>query len=335
MDLYDAASYHSMVAATEGLAPKTLAMYLTYERRFIAFLEEKQLSRDLAALNALNVRQALLWHQKAGQGSRGGQVATKMFLTVMHVWARFLVREGVLTSDPLERVRPVKVAKIERRPYSRQELNALLAACQQAEPGQRPWPARNEAILYLLMDTGMRVGELATLPLANVSTVERRVTVSTAGKGRKERTLPFGDARVQDGGPGLRALRAYLKERAALMERHPGREHGRLLVTFAGFPMTGRGVENLIARLGALEGVDNAIPHRFRHFFATWYLVTYPGDELGLRRLLGHVSRDAMADYVHLSTLILRERAGQAMPSRGLVHDPPQRSRTALARNAW
>ena len=70
---------------------------------------------------------------------------------------------------------------------------------------------------------------------------------------------------------------------------------------------------------GALAGVEDVIAHRFRHLYATTYLTMHPGDEIGLRRLLGHVGKQALADYAHLSQLALHERAVNAMPSRYLL----------------
>jgi hypothetical protein len=51
--------------------------------------------------------------------------------------------------------------------------------------------------------------------------------------------------------------------------------------------------------------------HRFRHTFSSWYLVRHPGDETGLRGILGHLSADMLRVYVHLAYEITAQRAGR------------------------
>jgi integrase len=77
----------------------------------------------------------------------------------------------------------------------------------------------------------------------------------------------------------------------------------------------------LIHRLGDLAGVEDATPHRFRHTFCTVYLTQYPGDELGLRRIVGHLSSDVLADYVHLAEQAIAQRAGRVAPSQNWLRE--------------
>jgi hypothetical protein len=68
----------------------------------------------------------------------------------------------------------------------------------------------------------------------------------------------------------------------------------------------------VIKRLGRAAGVENCIAHRCRHTMATHYLTVHPGDEIGLRRILGHCSNEVLSDYIHLSPATVAQRAGQA-----------------------
>lgn len=312
MDLYDAASYHSLVLNTEGRSQRTQTLYLVYERRFLEFLKVRKIKADLDALNPLNVRQAALWCQGRSSGKRDGRKAVQMFLDVMKIWANFLEREGVWEVSPLRKVKRMAVPEHEVRPYARLEVAGLLAACDMPAPRARPWAARDRALIYLLLDTGIRVGEAATLTLDALQLTERRITVM--GKGAKERSIGFGDVRAQDGGPGVRAVRAYLREREDRLAR-VRRDEPRLFLSTQLRPLTVAGLEKIVRRLGAVAGVEGAHPHRFRHTFATWYLGAYPGDEIGLRRVLGHASDRVLRQYVHLSQELVRDRAGRAAPS--------------------
>lgn len=72
-------------------------------------------------------------------------------------------------------------------------------------------------------------------------------------------------------------------------------------------------MREIVRRRGTEAGVSEPIiQHRFRHSMATWYLVEFPGDEMGLRRLLGQISDDVLRSYVHLSQQLIHQRAGRA-----------------------
>jgi site-specific recombinase XerC len=85
-----------------------------------------------------------------------------------------------------------------------------------------------------------------------------------------------------------------------------------LLLDRRGYPIGRRAGTDIIRRLGNRAGVADAIPHRCRHTYITAYLTAHPGDEMGLRRLVGHLSRDVLADYTHLSQLAITERQQRA-----------------------
>jgi hypothetical protein len=55
--------------------------------------------------------------------------------------------------------------------------------------------------------------------------------------------------------------------------------------------------------------------------FCTVYLTEYPGDELGLRRIVGHLSTDVLADYVHLAEQAIAQRAGRVAPSQNWLRE--------------
>jgi integrase len=129
VDLVDAVSFHQLALQAEGRSPATLRLYLLYERRFLEFLESRRISPTLEALNPLNARQAALWFQSRKLGTRGGVVATATFLDTLKTWSSFLAREEVFSDSPLHRVRRMKVQVLERQPYTRAEVHAILEAC--------------------------------------------------------------------------------------------------------------------------------------------------------------------------------------------------------------
>lgn len=322
MDLYDAASYHQLALhaehGTAAASEQTRKLYLTYQRQFIRYLEMRKIPRALDALNATNVRAFIVWMQEHPNGKRGGQFARHTAGTVLRRWDRFLFREGIRPAPTLEAVRPVRVTQFERVPYTRAEVLAMLQACHVPIARFRPWPMRDQALIYLLLDTGARVSEITSLTLHDVKLKEYVITVH--GKGDKIRTIPFGDRLAHDGGASARTFRAYLKERADLLQRYPFRDNDNFLLGRNGIPFSPDAAEERLHKIGQAAGVEDVIPHRFRHTFATVYLTMYPGDTRGLRRLLGHVSNEMLEVYVHLAEATVQQRARTAVPSQTWLH---------------
>lgn len=212
------------------------------------------------------------------------------------------------TDSPLRKVRRVKTRKLERKPFSRSEVQAMLGACELSRS-----PQRDRLLVQLLLDTGARIGEITALELDDVDLQRKQVRV--LGKGNRERTVPIGVATTPDGGPLLRAYRTWLQRRELHVRRCPERAGRSLFLTAQGYPLTRDGGTDVIKHLGDLAGVPDATPHRFRHTFCTIYLTVYPGDELGLRRIVGHLGNDVTADYVHLAQQEIAHRAGRVSPT--------------------
>src|SRR6185437_3355022 len=148
---------------------------------------------------------------------------------------------------------------------------ALWAVSQQTQQ-----PVRDEALFLLLLDTGMRIGEACGLQLVRLNLGEATITV--LGKGKHERTIPIGNPERRGGGRTLKALRRYVHERLAQW----GTNHEYVFCARDGFPLTPRGGNEVLHRLGDTAGVADCFPNRLRHSFATNYLTLYPGDEQGL-----------------------------------------------------
>lgn len=113
---------------------------------------------------------------------------------------------------------------------------------------------RDDAILSLILYTGIRVGELVDLRLSGVEIGERSGRVKITGKGRKYREVPLNvNAR--------HALKDWLEVR-------PEDEEMDHFFAGRGGPMTPRGVQQRLTKIGDVAGVKMT-PHVLRHTFAT------------------------------------------------------------------
>ncbi|MEW6752836.1 MAG: tyrosine-type recombinase/integrase [Candidatus Latescibacterota bacterium] len=201
-------------------------------------------------------------------------------------WAqgREILKADLSAGAEFERVPP------RRRPanLAEGEVHRLIRAAGQGRPTHR---ARDYAILQLLLQAGLRVGEAVSLKVADITLYERSGVVRVRfGKGGKEREVPLNIS-------ARRALRAYLDTRPGPEPEEP------LFLSQQRRPMSARMVEHLVGVLSSRAKLETpATPHRLRHTFAINYLREHPGNLVQLRELLGHESVDTTAIYTQPST---------------------------------
>jgi integrase/recombinase XerC len=159
------------------------------------------------------------------------------------------------------------------------------------------------AVLELLYATGIRVGELCGLDVDDLDH-ERRV-VRVLGKGRKERTVPYG-------GPAERALDTWLRHgRPELATAASG---PALFLGARGGRLDQRAVRSMVhARLADVPGAPDLGPHGLRHTAAT-HLLEGGADLRSVQELLGHASLATTQVYTHVTTDRLRQAFRQAHP---------------------
>lgn len=196
-------------------------------------------------------------------------------LRTLFTW---LVDERVLAESPMDRIRNPIARPDQVQPYTRDEIMALIGAAKRTKE-----PSRDEAICLFLLDTGVRASELIHLTLADLDIVGRRARV--VGKGDKARNVSF-QGRV------ARALWQHLR-------RANPEEHGPVFQGQRG-PLTRSGLLQLVERWGAVAGVVDAHPHRFRHTFAIEFL-RGGGDQFTLMQILGHTHLQMTQRYVALA----------------------------------
>jgi integrase/recombinase XerC len=195
-------------------------------------------------------------------------------------WAR---DAGRLRDDVARDLRPVRAAR-NRQPagLTDAEAHALLRAAGASPHGLA---ARNHALVQLMLQAGLRVGEVAALRLGDISLHERSGTVRIRhGKGLRAREVPLNAA-------ARRALKHALDERHAPAACEP------LFVSSRGGAMPVRSIQAVITALARRARLRRrpVSAHALRHTFALGYLRDNPGKLVELAGLLGHDSLDATA----------------------------------------
>jgi integrase/recombinase XerC len=218
-------------------------------------------------------------------------------------WLRWMVDEGDLDASPMRKVPMPRLEKRIPAPFSPEDIQTLLDACDR----KTHTGARDYALLLTLLDTGLRASELLSLRVGSIDMRTGLVTVM--GKGNKQR-------QVRAGAKARAAIVRMLAHRGDVVTGsplwlaigHPEREDPGALSL--------QGLQTLLHRLGKAEGIMPCSPHRFRRTFALWML--RDGCDLhSLRLLMGHSDLTVLQRYLAL--------AGEDIERAHMAHSPADR----------
>ena len=292
------AAYERHLVSERDLTPHTVRAYLGDVSSMLG--QAARLGHDsVSTIDVRTLRSWLATQQTLGK-ARTTMARRATAVRVFTAWAH---RTGRLATDPGALLGTPKAHRTLPPALRVDEARALLeAAAAHADDGS-PVGARDVAILELLYATGIRVGELCGLDVDDVDR-ERRV-VRVFGKGRKERTVPYGL-------PADRALDTWVdsgRPRLAV----PGAGAALFLGT-RGKRIDQRAVRTLVhARIADVPGAPDLGPHGLRHTAAT-HLLEGGADLRTVQELLGHASLATTQIYTHVTTDRLRTAYRQAHP---------------------
>lgn len=281
------------------LKPNTVKDYKNTYKNFTAYLQHdvrfdhitrQDIEGFLASIKG--VSNNTLKHHHSALGS-------------LYTWA---VSEQIVPKNLVRLIQPPKVEKKEILPFTEQEMRLMLAAIPRSASYKRPGkgisnhavlhPERGRAILLMLLDTGIRIGELRSLKIFQVDRQNHRVQVM--GKGAIERSIPFSPRTAQ-------AIWRYLTTRPNAEKDEP------LFASSNNRHLDKTQLGKSIRLLGIKAGVQNVHPHRFRHTFAIQYLRN-GGDPYTLQKLLGHSTLEMVKHYLALAQVDLDRAHKRASP---------------------
>lgn len=276
----------------ENKSERTCTIYLQSVRFFSAWLVAAGQTADLEHLTRVNV---LAWLADLADRHAPGTVRTRW--KGLHRFCGWLVAEGVIDEHPM---RGLEVPEVPEKPVpvlTDDQLAALIKACQ----GKRFYDRRDEAVVRVLLDCGVRNSELIGITVAGLDLDNQMVIVK--GKGGKSRPVYFGPRTA-------RALDRYLRARAG----HRWVHDAAFFLGERG-PLTTDGVREIVRVRAEAAGIEGAFPHRFRHTWAHDFLLA-GGQERDLKRLAGW-SSDTMLERYGASAADHRARVATQKLSRG------------------
>src|SRR6266496_5601218 len=184
----------------------TVKKYTQAVVHFLSWYEqEERVSFQLATLTPI----ALIGYRNELQHEQHKSISTiNLHLSALRAWCAWLVDQGYLSLDPAARVKLVggEVGS-KREGLSSSQINALLRQAQLSRD-----PARNYAIVQVLLQTGIRLSECSGLTFGDLTFGERNgLLLVRAGKGNKVRSVPL-NASARE------ALAVYVAPRLSLGE---------------------------------------------------------------------------------------------------------------------
>ena len=191
---------------------------------------------------------------------------------VISTFFSWLESENYITKSPARRIHKIRVGKVVKDTYSDETLELIK---------QNAKNDRDIAIIELLFSTGIRVGELVNLNIADIDFENKECVV--LGKGNKQRKVYF-DAKTK------LHLKQYIERRTD--------ENEALFVSLLSpyNRLQISGVEILLRKIGKSIGVDKVHPHKFRRTLATKAIDKgMPIEQV--QHLLGHAKIDTTLEY--------------------------------------
>ena len=291
-------------SAEKGFSSNTCRAYRNDLEQFLGYLRDPTnglLGRgekmDVRDVDDIVIRSYLGFLYKKNQKST---IARK--LSALRSFFRFLVKRGVISTNPAESVLTPKRGRPVPNYLPVDDMFRLLDGVK----GESVLAFRNRAILETLYSTGVRVAELAGMDVGDVDFDAGFVRV--IGKGNKERLAPVGKK-------ALARIRAYIDKRddstgsgltgeaPLFLNNRGGRLSTRSIARF---------LEKVVRELGLLRPVS---PHGLRHTFAT-HMLDAGADLRVVQSLLGHASLTTTQRYTHVSIDRLMEVYDKAHPRR-------------------
>ena len=271
-----------------NLSPHTLRNYASDLDQFKTHLLGIEKRSDFAVkdIDRLTIRE---WMASLHGDHKKTSVARK--LASLRTFFQFLIREGKLDSNP---AKMVATPRIERKLPNHLSIEDAVRFIETPDTNT-DLGRRDRAIIEFLYATGIRVGELVGINIADVDLREKMVRVT--GKRKKQRIVPFGE-------PALEVLILYMDQtRGVFLNNCPAaaRDVNALFLNYQGTRITTRSVGRMIDKYIKLcTDIHDISPHSLRHTFAT-HLLDQGADLRDIQELLGHARLTTTQIYTQVS----------------------------------
>lgn len=258
-----------------GNSSSTLEYYKSSLSIFIEFCSAEMDIEDLDIMIFKSYQLYISEHRNINK------ISVRTYARAVKVFYRWLYFENYIDID-INRLNLMKANKEVILPLSDIEIKGLLDIYDNSSLLN----SRNKSIIMLMLDCGLRLGEVVSLQLNDIDFVNHCLIVN--GKGSKQRVVPFGSALSKQ-------LLTYFDYRNSVSSAS-----SCVFLTKKNTDITRNTIKMLFARIKKQKSFSRVYPHLLRHTFATNYI--YNGGNLEvLRVLMGHSTINITQVYIHLA----------------------------------
>lgn len=292
-------AFLEMMAAERGASRNTLEAYRRDLESFATHLARLGGSAEKATRDEVR-RYLATTSATAAPSSQARRLST------LRQYFAFLYSEGLRRDDPVAAIESPRRAQALPKILSQADIEKLIKAARE-EAEESDEGIRLLSIVEILYASGLRISELATLPLSAARS--RNPFLLVRGKGGKERMVPLNPA-------ARAAIRGYLAIRGVFLSPAV-RGSERYLFPSRGREghLTRRRCHQLLKALALKAGIapEKLSPHVLRHAFAT-HLVEGGADLRSVQTLLGHADIATTQIYTHVASERLKSTVASAHP---------------------
>ena len=281
----------------KGLSENTLSAYRSDLTKFAHFLAQQSQRDNLVQL--VDFKQDILNQYLATRYDSGlSGRSTSRFLSSLRSLCQYMLRQKIRDDDPVSLLQNPKLPQSLPNTLTESQVIELLNTPKTDDPIQ----LRDKAMLEVLYATGLRVTELVSLRLDQLSLQQGVVRV--VGKGNKERLVPLGEDAVD-------WVATFLKQgRGALLKS----ESDVVFPSQRGVAMTRQTFWHRIKLYSQIANIQSDLsPHTLRHAFAT-HLLNHGADLRVVQMLLGHSDLSTTQIYTHVATERLQKLVAEHHP---------------------
>jgi integrase/recombinase XerC len=275
--------------AEKRYAEHTIKAYKNDLNQFHVFCQEDM------DLHFRTIRSWVVSLMESGYSSR----TVHRKLTSLGSYCKYLIKEGHLESNPLDKVLKPKLKLRVPAFVEEGKMDLLL---KDFDFGENFTGIRNRLVLDLLYQTGMRRSELIGLKVGSINRAKQSLKVK--GKRDKERIIPMNRELME-------AVESYMEKRSEVVDSG-GVDH--LILTDKGKPAYDKMIYRIVEKyLAMVTTLDKKSPHVLRHTFAT-HMLNRGADLNAIKELLGHANLSATQVYTHNTYKKLKSIYNQAHP---------------------
>jgi integrase/recombinase XerC len=289
------AAFLKYLSSEKRTSSHTVLAYETDLRQLDDYLKNTYELQDSASADHVMIRSWIVTLSEAGLSP----TSINRKIACLRSYFKYLLRQEVITRDPMQKIRVLKTSKKLPSFVKEQEMSKMLDHLAGDESFEG---LRTSLILELFYGTGIRLSELLHLKEANIDTSNQ--TIKVLGKRNKERVIPFSK-------PLIKLINAYKKARSKEVTKST---HGLLFVTHEGDPCYPALIYRIVKEhLTAFTNSEKTSPHVLRHTYAT-HLLNRGAEINAVKDLLGHTSLAATQVYTHNTMDKLKKVFKQAHP---------------------